>query len=629
MERVTGMYLSAQAVFAAIQTLRDNVHPFIGITFVACKYFDLSVGSAQLVSVDGITRAHMDQHHRIDRRSSHYFQPFKGSASWWVKEKYPSAGLQTVNTQTFPSAFIHERNSKEWGFASDYLDQIENILRQRKFATKVPVDALAVWLYKDADLGEIADYDGLVQRFYSEYQITEAEKERVFSLRSMEDLVPTDAAFIIEPLEMTSVLRQMPPPPDAEAEGGRAIDAMKLYHAGPAIEMSIDFGQRLSVITGDNGLGKSFLLDFAWWVATGKWAEKPLLPSSEGPKVAPRVEYTLSTNSGRISTFAAHFDHKKLSWVRPENSMTVEALAVFSRANGSFAIADPLRDVTHENIPDAGSLSSKEVWDGREQVLEGLVRDWVRWENAADRKAFDQFSSILRRLSPDDLGVLTPGPTIRIPGDIRDIPTVIHRHGTTPVIHASSGVQRVLLLSYLIIWSWQEHLMAAQRLERPPLRRMMVIVDELEAHLHPKWQRIVLPALMSVGDLLSSDLAIQMVAATHSPMILASLESTFDDSTDALFHLYGDGSKVKLDEVPFTKYGDVSGWLTSPLFGLRHARSREAELAIEAAKRLQLEAAPSIVELQGVSDRLKMSLAGDDKFWPRWLYFAEQHGVVL
>jgi len=157
----------------------------------------------------------------------------------------------------------------------------------------------------------------------------------------------------------------------------------------------------------------------------------------------------------------------------------------------------------------------------------------------------------------------------------------------------------------------------------------MVIVDELEAHLHPKWQRVVLPALMSIGDLLSSDLALQAVAATHSPMILASMESSFDASSDVLYHLYGVESSVRLEETPFVKYGDATGWLTSPLFGLRQARSREAELAIEEAKRLQLAEEPNTSEVAAVSERLKQHLAGEDKFWPRWLYFAEEHGVKI
>lgn len=622
------MYLSADAVLTAIGILRAEVHPFIGITFVACKHYDLSIGSMDDVSIDMLTRAHMDEHHRIDRRSAHYFQPFRSSASW-VAEKYPSSGLQTVNTQTFGSVFLHTRGKRKWGFEENYIDRTIQILKEQKYSTSIPADALAVWLFKDMDLGNISNYDDLVEKFFVEYNITEDERNRIFSVGTLDSQLPHQAAFLLEPLEMTSVARVLPEPPDAQAEGGRTIVSLHLTNAGPAREMSLDFGSRLSIVTGDNGLGKSFLLDFAWWAATGLWADREALPQQDDVKAVPEIEYTLSGHSGRLSTYSAKFDRRNFAWNRQRGAMTVEALAVFSRADGSFAIADPIRSKFNQNAPMTGSLTAYEVWNGRPGLIEGLIRDWIRWQTATDKRTFDQFASVLKRLSPEDLGVLAPGSPVRLPGDPREIPTIQHRYATVPVTHASSGVQRVLLLAYLIIWSWQEHELAAAQLGRSPLRRMMVLVDELEAHLHPKWQRIVLPALMGVGDLLSSDLAIQTIAATHSPMILASMEATFDSATDILYHLYGVGPSVKLEETPFVKYGDASGWLTSPLFGLRHARSREAEMAIEEAKRLQLLPNPSVEEVATVSDKLKHNLAGDDKFWPRWLYFAEQHGVKI
>src|SRR5580658_7953369 len=109
------MYLSAEVVLKAINVLRAEVHPFIGITFLACKHHGLSIGSMDDVSIDMLTRAHLDAHHRIDRRSSFDLQPFR-SAVWWVAEKYPSSGLQTVNTQTFGSVFKHTGARRKWGF---------------------------------------------------------------------------------------------------------------------------------------------------------------------------------------------------------------------------------------------------------------------------------------------------------------------------------------------------------------------------------------------------------------------------------------------------------------------------------------------------------------------------------
>lgn len=622
------MYLTAEAVLHAIQILRANVHPFIGITFVACKRYGLSVGSTDEVSMDKLTEEHLDEHHRVDHRSSYYFQPFR-SATSWVKQRYPSTGLQTVNTQTFATVFEHPRGTRKWGFASNYLDRTTSILEEQKFTTNIPADALAVWLYKDTDLGSVENYDDLVELFFSEYKINENEKEGLFSARLMESILSSEGSFSSEPLAMTAITRELTPPPDAKAEGGRTIKSLRLSNAGPAREMEIDFGQRLSIVTGDNGLGKSFLLDFAWWAATGSWADREALPQLDNPAIVSEVEYSLSGNSGRTINFKAKYDRKSFSWIRQKEAMTVEAIAVFSRADGSFAFADPVRSRFNRKSVTSNSLSAQELWNGRPGTIEGLIRDWIKWQTSIDRKTFDQFTSVLKRLSPEDLGTLTPGEPVRIPDEPRDIPTIRHRYGTVPVTHASSGVQRVLLLAYLIIWSWQEHELAAKQMGETPLRRMIVIVDELEAHLHPKWQRIVLPALMSIGDLLSSELALQMIAATHSPMILASMEASFDSSIDVLYHLYGVGPTVKLEEIPFVKYGDASGWLTSPLFGLRHARSREAEETIEKAKALQLGDDPNPQDVAAISERLKSQLAYDDKFWPRWLYFAEQHGVKI
>ena len=42
-----------------------------------------------------------------------------------------------------------------------------------------------------------------------------------------------------------------------------------------------------------------------------------------------------------------------------------------------------------------------------------------------------------------------------------------------------------------------------------------------------------------------------------------------------------------------------------------------------------LEDDPSDVEVQAVHQKLLQCLAQNDPFWPRWIYFAEQHGVTL
>lgn len=52
------------------------------------------------------------------------------------------------------------------------------------------------------------------------------------------------------------------------------LKRLALKDVGPAANLEIDFSPRVNLITGDNGLGKSFLLDIAWWAVTRTWAHR-------------------------------------------------------------------------------------------------------------------------------------------------------------------------------------------------------------------------------------------------------------------------------------------------------------------------------------------------------------------
>jgi hypothetical protein len=115
---------------------------------------------------------------------------------------------------------------------------------------------------------------------------------------------------------------------------------------------------------------------------------------------------------------------------------------------------------------------------------------------------------------------------------------------------------------------------------------------------------------------------------------MASVEPRFDQRLDKLFSLElvkSDllGNEVQIEELPFIRQGVVDSWLMSDVFKLRHARSLEAEKAIEAAKGLQLSDNPNSEDVARVSNDLAKYLSENDRFWPRWVYFAEQHGVDL
>lgn len=623
-------YLSRQAVEWAICELKGHSHPFIGITYLACKKANFSEGETQGISLDAVTKKHLEDHHHLDSQSRYYFQPFK-SSKIWVTSKYPSSGLQAINTQTFREVFTHQKGSRRWGFKKNYVEKIHQIVGELSGFNSIPLLPIAIWIGKNREWDDSATQRSIIQQFLKSYNITSDEREILFT-HSISILRPTqESLFSEEPLDLKAVAHRFEPPPDALRETEGTLAAIRLVDIGPAKKFDLEFGERLTLIAGDNGLGKSFLLDVAWWAITGKWATRQAIPfGASREKNHPIIRFEIRNDAEQSLTGRSYFDWESYSWITRKGRPSVAALCIYARVDGSFVVSDEVRaKLQTHNQSYVSYFTSDQVWNGKPGDIEGLVRDWVNWQLLRDQDVFSKLTKVLERLSPEDLGPLEPGEPTRIPGDPRQIPTIRHPYGDVPILFSSAGVQRILLLAYVVIWSWQEHTLAARQIGEKPLRRMVIIVDEIEAHLHPRWQRTMLPALMSIGELLSEHLEIQIIISTHSPMVLASTESNFSGESDALYHLKLEEFDVILEPLEFQRYGDVSAWLTSPVFGLRQARSREAELVIEKAKAVQLSQDPDISLIESVSEELRRSLAPDDPFWPRWLFFAERFGIDL
>ncbi|XXV42224.1 AAA family ATPase [Sorangium sp. So ce1504] len=178
---------------------------------------------------------------------------------------------------------------------------------------------------------------------------------------------------------------------------------------------------------------------------------------------------------------------------------------------------------------------------------------------------------------------MKPGKPVRLYlDDVRKFPTVELPYGTIPIVHASAGMKRILALSYLIAWSWSEHVQASRLIGWQPSERIVVLMEEPETHLHPRWQRHIVPALLGALSRLSPSMRPQVLLTTHSPLVLASMEPHFKPASDKLFVFELHGTDVTVRELPWTKRGDAIGWLTSPVFGLEQGRSIEAERAIKA-----------------------------------------------
>lgn len=638
------MYLSPEAIAASLITL-ERIHPFFGVTFLVFKQGFLPIGETVEFPINNAEKEFMDRYYKPYPDSEYYYRVFITSdkRKRWLDKKYPSAGSQSMRTRgSKADALIHDRNTRLWGWQPNYVE----ILHRELGNDLIPMLDLAVWLYRDIDWPQATNLNDLLQKLVADFNLTTAERKELFNAS-----LPTgdfSSYFRDYPLSVDDLHDVFGVPPDAPAEAGGTLAQLDLLGIGPAPLMSFSPGRRMNLVTGDNGLGKSFLLECSWWALTGQWVDPslPAYPSPEHETVA-QIRFRIAGEGSQGEMVSVTFDQQQLTWPPRPVDQTIPGLVVYARADNSFAVWDPAqhyRAAAQQRLPSAYIFSWDQIWNGLEigegarkrYVCNGLIRDWVSWQSRPSDKIFDTFTRVLAHLSPDesDIGVLSPGQPTRIPDDARDIPTLHLPYGEVPVLYASEGMRRIMALAYLLVWSWDEHKAQSQLADKAPQRRLVVIVDEIESHLHPKWQRLVLPALLEVQADLDVELEMQLLVATHSPLVMASVEPVFTTEADKLFHLdlIPDGlwsKKVILKELSFVKHGRADAWLTSNVFELSQSRSVEAERAIDAAKRIQLKQQPTLAEVEEISRLLLRFLAPDDTFWPRWMYFAEQHGVSL
>jgi hypothetical protein len=85
---------------------------------------------------------------------------------------------------------------------------------------------------------------------------------------------------------------------------------------------------------------------------------------------------------------------------------------------------------------------------------------------------------------------------------------------------------------------------------------------------------------------------VQVVVATHSPLILASMEPIFDTKKDALWKLDLVDGDVRIAKDAWTSRGDVNRWLTSDVFSLASATNPATEKVLREAGELLMQPAP-------------------------------------
>ena len=136
-----------------------------------------------------------------------------------------------------------------------------------------------------------------------------------------------------------------------------------------------------------------------------------------------------------------------------------------------------------------------------------------------------------------------------------------------PTIALSDGFRSIIALAGDLIWRLQQ---AFPNLDNPTEARGVVLIDELDIHLHPLWQRDIANWLRNVFPNL------QFIVTAHSPLV------AIGAGEEALtLRFRAEKGNIKIEKILDISTYDVDRVLRSPAFGLVSTHSPETEEKIE------------------------------------------------
>jgi energy-coupling factor transporter ATP-binding protein EcfA2 len=351
------------------------------------------------------------------------------------------------------------------------------------------------------------------------------------------------------------------------------LDRVTLVNIGPFERLDLDLKADWNVLLGNNGCGKSTILRA---IALGFCGDDP--KAQESGATLLRV----GTGTGSVELqvgnqrFVTHLS-------RDGRNVRVRSLALTPlQAGRSVILGFPaLRGTSARNPsgPTRGGSPNPEVTDllpllegGVDFRLDGakqwIVNTQLRAEpgNGTSPEEAERFSR-MRDTYFRLLGDLTPGVEYRFSRIDRQTWQVFvtTQDGEVPIDTLSQGTSSILgWVGTLLQRMFEIH----SKSEHPEQEAALVLVDEIDAHMHPEWQQSIVPLLKKHFPRL------QVIATSHSPLIVGNLDS------EEVYHLrrLSETGKVSVERLGVS----FKGWradqiLTGPAFDLDTTVSQAAQ----------------------------------------------------
>lgn len=427
------------------------------------------------------------------------------------------------------------------------------------------------------------------------------------------------------------------------------IDKLELRNFKNFETLEVEFVSGINLLVGSNGSGKTSILEAVNIAMGGFFGEQE-----------PKMQRTIHADEARLyveglkpkrankTTITARSALIREPWTRNYNPVTnrndsqsVRPAALYGKRiiDGfleptDFSVAPLLAYYSTQRLFKDASRSAKQKYDaaagrrnGYLQCLEadsikGTLSEWLG--NAVTRRATKQIQGI----DATDLVLQNVEQAIKTTlahcfeefneRDLKiyqepdfgfEVFIQIDEHSSLPISYYSDGFRNLVYLTIDLIWraSQLNPWLDLGRLQRE--QNGVVTIDEIDLHLHPKWQA---KALTLLQTLLPN---VQFFVTTHSPTVVANFRERTDEATrqqkDALYVL----TDNSCGKVTASFYGrDINTVLGNPMDA--HQRAPEVKADIDRFDRIVSDPASTdedYVAATQIAHRLNQILPGTDR----------------
>jgi hypothetical protein len=346
------------------------------------------------------------------------------------------------------------------------------------------------------------------------------------------------------------------------AEPIRRLTAVRLQNIGPFKSLDLRLNAGWNVILGNNASGKSTILKA---IALGLCGDDP-----KAFEPAARLLRASEANGMIELRVGNEFFQTDLS--RELNTVRLKASGLTPLQRGRWVVLGfaPLRggSLRESKGPSAFGASEPQVADLLPLLSSSVdwrmddIKQWIVNANAVPNGGtlLNAFFKILRDVNPNEtisLKKVEHG-TWRVLVSTDD--------GEVPIEQVSQGMTSTIAWVGTLLQRMYE---IYPQSKTPQLEPALVLVDEIDAHLHPAWQRILVRLVSKHFE------NIQVIATTHSPLVISSM-----DADNVIIARRDPGARSEISIARASEEVDLSGMradeiLTSTLFGLQTTRSEK------------------------------------------------------